>query len=183
MSTPPSGSDPNYAQEGFPTGQPGWGPPQEQPPGYGPAPTYSGPPAGYGGGAAGGRPGTVTAAAVIGIVIGGLGTLFGLLSLAVLATLFAFTPLLGIFALLSLAAAIVVLVGGIQAIRGQSPRLLLLGCYASVAIQLIYLIISIASGYGFAFGGLLGCVLPVVTVALLVQPRSKQYYASRGISY
>ena len=148
-----------------------------------PAPGYPAAPAGYGGPASGARPGMVTAAAIIGIVIGGLGSLFGLLGLLVLSSLFAFTPLLGIFALLSLAAAVVVLIGGIQAIRGQSPRLLLLGCYASIAIQLIYLIIAVASGYGFAFSGLLGCVLPIVTVGLLLQPQSKQYYASRGQSY
>ena len=188
MSSPTPGSDPNYPQGGAPQGQPGWGAPQQPPAGYNqpsggynPAPQYSGPPAGYGAGAA--RPSQVTAAAIIGIVIGGLGTLFGLIGLAALGLLFALSPLLGIFFLLSVAAAIVVLVGGIQAIRGQSPRLLLLGSYASIAIQLIYLIIALASGYGFQFTGLLGFILPVVIVILLRQPQAKEYYASRGIAY
>src|SRR3954452_8013799 len=82
MSTPTPG--PDFSKGGAPQGQPGWGAPQQQPyeqpgyqqqpPGYQPAPSYSGGPAGYGAPAAK-RPGAVTAAAVIGVVIGGLGTL------------------------------------------------------------------------------------------------------------
>ena len=174
MSTPMPGNDPNYTQGGAPQqGQPGWGAPQP----YG-AP---GSPAGYGGGAA--RPSQVTAAAIIGIVIGGLGTLFGLLALAVIGVVFAINALLGIFALLSIAAAVVVLVGGIQVLRGQSPKLLLLGSYASIGIQLLYLILSLVSDYGFSFSALLGFILPVVIVVLLMQPQSKQYFASQGMAY
>jgi hypothetical protein len=116
-------------------------------------------------------------------VIGGLGTLFGLLALIAIGLLFAISALLGILALLSFAAAIVVLVGGIQTIQGKSPRLLLLGSYASIALQVLYLIIAIAVGEGFSFTSLLGFVLPGVIVWLLMQPQSKQYFASRGISY
>ncbi len=100
MSSPAPGSDPNSPQGS----QPGWGAPQEPAQGYGtqgptpgygaqsgpqgygtpgygaPAPSYSGAPAGTGG-PAGNRPGQVTAAAVIGVVIGGLVTLFTLLGL------------------------------------------------------------------------------------------------------
>jgi uncharacterized membrane protein YhaH (DUF805 family) len=45
MSSPSSGSDPNYPQGGAPQGQPGWGAPQQPdhpPQSYGAAPTYSG---------------------------------------------------------------------------------------------------------------------------------------------
>jgi hypothetical protein len=156
----------------------GYGSPAQ---GYGgPAPAYSGAPdAGTGAG----RPSQVTAAAIIGIVIGGLGTLFGLLALIAIGLLFAISALLGILALLSFAAAIVVLVGGIQTIQGKSPRLLLLGSYASIALQVLYLIIAIVVGEGFSFTSLLGFILPGVIVWLLMQPQSKQYYASRGISY
>src|SRR3712207_654498 len=106
MSSPTPGSDPNYPQGGAPQGQSGWGTPQ-QPQGYGPPQGYGAPqgygspqsgygspqggygsPQGYGApgapqgyGAASQRPTQVTAAAIIGIVIGGLGSLFGLLSL------------------------------------------------------------------------------------------------------
>jgi hypothetical protein len=207
MSTP--GSDPNYPQ-GNPQGQPGWGAPQGPPEGYGTpgqgygapgqgygapgqgygtpgqgyeaAPSYSGSPAGYGG-PGGQRPGQVTAAAIIGIVIGGIGSLFGLLGLLALGLIFAANALLGILFLLSLVAAVVVLVGGIQTIQGKSPRLLLLGSYASIGLQVLSLIISVAVGEGFSFVSLLGFVLPILIVFLLMQPQSKQYFASRGVSY
>jgi len=178
MTTPTPGSDPNYPQGGAPQGQPGWGAPQQ--PGYNPAPQYSGAPAGYG---TGQRPSQVTTAAIIGIVIGGLGCLGGLFALAVLGLLFALNPLLGIFALLQIVVAVVVLIGGIQAVRGQSPKLLVLGCYASIAVQLIYVILSAVSGYGFSFLGLIGFILPIVIVVLLRQPQAKEYYASRGMAY
>jgi hypothetical protein len=179
MTTPTPGSDPNYPQGGAPQGQPGWGQPQ----GYGNAPQGYGSqyPAGYGAGAQ--RPSQVTAAAIIGIVIGGLGSLFGLLSLIGIGVVFAFDPILGLLALLSIATAVVVLIGGIQAIQGKSPRLLLLGSYASIAIQLLYLIWSVVSGWGFVFTGLLGFILPAIIVFLLMQPQAKQYYASKGIQY
>ena len=195
MSSPTSGSDPNYPQGNAPQGQPGWSAPQGPPQGYGAAPEgYGGAPQAYGGPApaysdpgAGGpgaaRPPQVTAAAIIGIVTGGLGTLVGLLGLIAIGLVFATNALLGIFYLFALAAAIVVLVGGIQTIQGKSPRLLLLGSYASIGIQLLSLIISIAVGYGFSFTSLLGFILPGVIVFLLMQPQSKQYFASRGISY
>ena len=187
MSTPTPGwdqpgSDQNLSQGGAPQGQP-WGAPPPPPPaqGYGaPAPGWSGAPAGYG---AGQRPGQVTGAAVIGIVNGALGSLGGLFSLFGLGLVFAFDAFLGLLALASFAVAVVVLIGGIQAIQGKSPRLLLLGSYASIGIQLLYLLWSIVSGWGFAFMGLLGFLLPAVIVFLLRQPQAKQYYASQGISY
>ena len=39
MSSPTPGSDPNYPQGTAPQGQPGWGAPQQPPPGYTPAPS------------------------------------------------------------------------------------------------------------------------------------------------
>ena len=183
MSSPTPGSDPNHVQGGAPQGQPGWGAPQQPDQPYGgPAPSYPTPPAGFAG-APEKRPAQVTAAAVIGIVIGGLGVLGGLLSLAGLGVVFAFDAFLGLLLLLSLAAAVVVLVGGIQAIRGQSPKLLVLGCYASIAVSLLALIWSIASGWGFNATSLFSFILPIAIVALLRQPQSKQYFAARGITY
>jgi hypothetical protein len=181
MSSPTPGSDPNYPQGGAPEDQPGWGAPQPAQ-GYNPAPSYSGPPAGYG--AAGNqRPSQVTAAAIIGIVIGGIGSLFGLIGLFAIGIVFDFNLILGLLYLVSIATAVVVLIGGIQAIQGKSPRLLLLGSYASIGVQLLYLIFSVASGYGFSFSALVGFVLPGIIVFLLMQPQAKQFYASRGISY
>jgi hypothetical protein len=124
----------------------------------------------------------VTAAAVIGIVIGGLGTLGGLLLLFGIGLLFDISVILGFLALLSFATAIVVLVGGIQAIQGKSPRLLILGSYASIGVQLLYTIFAVSYGESW-YTGILGFILPILIVFLLRQPPSRQYYASRGISY
>jgi hypothetical protein len=181
MSSPTPGSDPNYPQGGAPEGQQGWGAPP--PPQQYPAPGYPAAPQGYGAPVAGQRPSTVSAAAITGIVWGGLGTLFGLLALFALSTIFSYSGVLGIFVILGLAASVALLIGGIQALQGKSPKLLLYLSYASIAIQLISLIVSIASGYGFAFGSLLGFIVPIVIVAMLMQPASKQYYAARGMAY
>jgi hypothetical protein len=198
MTTPTPGSEPNYPHGGPPEDQPGWGAPQpqgyqpqgyqpqgyqpQQPQGYQPAPSYTGGPAGYGAPTAR-RPGQVTAAAVIAIVWGGLGTLFGLLALFALSIIFNYSALLGVFVILGLVVSIALLVAGIQVLQGKSPKLLLYLCYASIAIQLLSLIFSLASGYGFDFSGLLGFVVPIVVVAMLLQPPSKQYFASRGLPY
>jgi hypothetical protein len=50
-------------------------------------------------------------------------------------------------------------------------------------VQLLTLIWAVASGYCFVFLGLLGFILPGLIVFMLMQPQSKRYYASRGISY
>ena len=179
----PTGPEQNYPQGGAPQGQPGYGAPTPPPAGYnpsGPAPGYNPTPS-YGGGPAmgGQKPPQVMAAAIIGIVIGAL----GILSLFSIGLFFAFDAVLGILSLLSLAAAVVLLVGGIFALQGKSPRLLLLGSYASVAVQLLTMIWALVSGWGFLFFGFLGFILPGVIIFLLMQPQTKQYYASQGISY
>jgi hypothetical protein len=190
MSTPSSGSEPNYAQEGPTGGQPGWGSPQGQPPGwgprqgqppgYGPPPGYPASPAGYGGPASGARPGMVTAAGIVGIVWGALALLFGLLALSVA---FAISGLLGLIVLVAVVVGVGLLVCGIYVVTGRSPKILLYISYAAIAINIIELIISLAQNGGNAFSGVLGFVLPGVIVGLLLQPQSKQYYASRGLSY
>jgi hypothetical protein len=175
MSSPTPGSDPNYPQGAAPQGQPGWGAPQQPAPDYSPAPSYSaGPPA-----AAGQRPGMVTAAGIIGIVWGGLGLLFGLLALTVS---FAFGAVFGLLVLISVAVAAALLWAGIQVIQGKSPRLLLLISYVAIGINLLTMIWAATQGASI-FSGLLGFILPGVIVFLLLNQQSKQYYASRGISY
>jgi hypothetical protein len=171
----PTGSDPDHPHGAAPQGQPGWDPPQQPAPGYSPAPSYSaGPPAG-----AGQRPGMVTAAGVIGIVWGGLGLLFGLLALTIL---FAFGAILGLLALVGVVVSAALLWAGIQVIQGKSPRLLLLISYVSIGLNLLIVIFEIAQGASI-LSGLFGFVLPGVIVFLLLNQQSKQYYASRGISY
>ena len=185
MTTPTPGSDPNYPQGGAPQGQPGWGAPQQpqgyqqQPQGYQPAPSYQGGPAGYGA-PTGQRPGLVTGAAIVGIVWGGLGTLFGLIALSVA---FALSGLLGLIILVGVILSVALLVGGIFVLTGKPPKLLLYTAYVAIAINIIELIISIAQNGGNAFSGVLGFILPGVVVGLLMQPASKQYFASRGQGY
>ena len=175
MSSPTPGSDPNYPQGAAPQGQPGWGAPQQPNPGYSPAPSYSaGPPA-----AGGQRPGMVSAAGIIGIVWGALGLLFGLIGLGLA---FALGAVFGLLLLISVAVAAALLWAGIQVIQGKSPRLLLLISYIAIAINLLTMIWAISQG-GSIFTGLLGVILPGVIVFLLLNPQSKQYYTSRGISY
>jgi hypothetical protein len=185
MSSPTPGSDPNYPQGGAPQGQPGWGTPQQPaggynpaPGGYNPAPYPGNAPAGYGA-PAGSRPGMVTAAGIIGIVWGALGLLFGLLALGLL---FAFGALLGLFALISVVISAALIWAGVQVIQGKSPRLLLIISYVAIAINLITMIIGITQGASI-FSYLLGFIIPGVIVFLLLNSQSKQYYASRGISY
>jgi hypothetical protein len=180
MSSPTSGSDPDYAQGGAPKGQPGWGAPQVPGDGYTPAPTPSAAPAGYGA-PAGIRPSQVTAAAIIGIVWGALGALLGLI-----VTLGAFAlgaTIGGLIFLITTAASVALLVAGIQALQGKSPRLLLLLSYVAIGLSVLSLIISVAATGGNAFSGLLGILVPGAIVFLLLQRQAKQYYASRGISY
>jgi hypothetical protein len=178
MSSPTPGPDENHPQGGAPQGQPGWSaspPPPAQ--GYsGPAPSYSGAPAGYG---AGQRPGTVTAAGVIGIVWGALGVLFGLLAVAVT---FAVGALFGLLVLAGLVLSAALLWAGIQVIQGKSPRLLLLISYVAIGINLLTMVIGIAQGASI-FSYLLGFIIPGIVVFLLLNQQSKQYYASRGLSY
>jgi hypothetical protein len=121
----------------------------------------------------------VTAAGVIGIVWGALGLLFGLLALSIL---FAFGALLGLFALISVVLSAALLWAGIQVIQGKSPRLLLLISYVAIGINVVTMIIGISEGAGIA-SYLLGFIVPGVIVFLLLNQQSKQYYASRGISY
>jgi hypothetical protein len=178
MSTPTPGSDPNYPQGSAPQGQPAWNAPQGPPQGYGggPAPAYSGAPDS----GTGQRPGMVTAAGIIGIVWGALGLLFGLLGLAV-----AFSLLGGFYGLLILigvAVSAVLLWAGIQVMQGKSPRLLLLMSYVAIGVNLLTMIWAATQG-GSVFTGLLGFIVPGVVVFLLLNAQSKQYYASRGISY
>ena len=175
MSSPTPGSDPNYPQGGVPEGQPAWGAPQQPAPAYNPAPSYAGAPA-----SAGERPGMVTAAGIIGIVWGALGLLFGLLGLTVAFALLG--AVYGLLLLISVAVSGALLWAGIQVMQGKSPRLLLLISYVAIGINLLTMIWAATQGASI-FGGLLGFVLPGIVVALLLNQQSKQYYASRGISY
>ncbi len=186
----PTGSDPNYPQGGGPQGgQPGWSPPPPPSTGYDPqgytAPNYAphyAPAPSYGGGpATGERPGTVTAAAIIGIVWGVLGALFALVLMLGAFALSA--PLVGVILLLGLALYVGLIVAGVQALQGRSPRLLLMLSYVAIGLSLLQFVVSLVASGGNGLNGVLGIVIPGVIVFLLLQPRTKEHYAARGISY
>jgi hypothetical protein len=181
MSTPDPGSDPNFARENGPDGQPGWSAPQGQQGNWGPAPGYGGSAAGYGAPGDGRRPGVVTAAGVVGIVWGALGAVLFLI--AMLGAFALGVAVAGLIALLALAFYIAMLVGGISVLRGRSPKLLLYVSYVAIALGLIGLIVSAVASGGSVTSGILGIVVSGVIVALLLQQPSKQYYAARGLSY
>jgi hypothetical protein len=171
-----------YGQQGYgqqPYGQQYGQQPYGQP-GYPPAPGYPGQPGGYGDPRAGRRPGAVTAASVIGIVIGALGLIGNLVGLGV-----AFTqgPVTGVLTLAALVADVLLLIGGIQVLRGGVPKLLLYGSYAAIVINVLNVIATVVEVGGIASIGLFGLVLPVVIVVLLRQQPSKQWFTSRGTSY
>ena len=182
---PPAGYDPQSYPQGYnPQGYDpqGYNPQGYGPQGYQPAPAWSGGPA-----ATGQRPGTVTGAAVVGIVWGALGTLGGLLGLLGASALedagIRLTGLDIVLGILGVAASLVLLGGGIQVLQGKAPKLLLLGAYAMAALWAVGVIVGLMQGYGFSALSLLSLVVPGVIIALLMNAQSKQYYAARGISY
>jgi hypothetical protein len=180
--TSPTGPDQNDPQGQSPYGAPQQPPAGYSPQGYDPQSGYNPSPA-YGGGpaAAGQRPGMVTGAAVVGVVWGALGALLALL---VMFGAFALgAALFGLVALVAVALYGALLFAAIQTLQDKSPRLLLILSYVAIGLSLLQLVLSIAATGGNAFNGILGILIPGVIVFLLLQPQSKQYYASRGISY
>jgi hypothetical protein len=173
----------NYPQGGAPQGQPGWGTPQGPPPGYpqqgqplqgygGPAPTYSGAPAGYGGAA---RPPQVLVAAVLGFVVGFF-ALIGALGLFALASLFG---LFALFGILYLALAALNIWGGVVALQGKGSTILKIAGAATAGLALLGLIVTIVES-GFDPWSLIMIAAGVTIVVLLSQPASQQWFASRG---
>lgn len=179
MSQPPVGPDPNQ-QPGYQ--QPGYQQPGYQQPGYGqappPAPGYGPPVPGYGPAAPTRRPGMVTAAAVIAFVSGGLNLLLGLFLLAAsgadeLAGVS--TGVIVVIALLGIAFGAALIFGGLQALKGKDQRILVAVAGAAILLQVISWI-----AVGFDATSVISLLLPAITIALLMQPQSKQWFASKG---
>lgn len=159
MSQPPYNPDPD---------QPGY-----QPQSYGAAPA---PPPGYGPPVVA-RPGSVTGAAVIGIVVGALSVLGNLIGIA---ASFDLGVVPGLLALVSLAVGALFLYGGSQALNGKNGQLLVQAAVASIVLSIITLLVLLAIYDGFAFVGLISLVLPIVVIFLLRQQESRQWFQSRG---
>ncbi len=147
-------------------GQSGYGAPGRQP----------GDPSPYGGGTPGARPPQVLTASVLGFVA-------ALFLLLVAFTYFALATLAGVLALfgaLFLALAAGCIWGGVLAIRGRGSRVLLVAAAVSAALVLFGIVTALVTGAGPDVFSVLVLVLLVGSIALLQQPVSKQYFASRG---
>ncbi|WP_346619720.1 hypothetical protein [Blastococcus montanus] len=171
-----------------PAQQPGQGYGQQPGQGYGQGPGgYPAAPAGYGQAPQSQRPGQVTAAGVIGLVWGGLGALLGLLGLVGASMVddlgIEITGIDILLGILGIAVSIAMVVGGVRVLQGKSPTLLLYAAYATVALWLLGVISLLVQGFEFSPAGILSLVIAGLIVFLLRQESSKQYFASRGISY
>ncbi|CAN5151900.1 hypothetical protein BH20ACT5_BH20ACT5_08360 [soil metagenome] len=167
MTQPPYGQDPQDPSQQNPEYRP-------QPGGYTPAP---GAPAGQGA-RLDRRPGQVTAAAVLGFIAGAfsiLGALGLLLTSGVADDIGVSGALVTVFGLLYVAFAVGYIYGGLQAMSGKNQKILLITAAAAIALQVLYWIIV-----QFAALSLIGLILPIVIIAMLVSPQSKQWFAAKG---
>lgn len=167
------GYPPGQPQQGYPQ-QPQQGYPQQQQPQYGYAPPQQGygqpyPQPGMGGGMGAQltRPGSITAAAVLWIIYGSLGTLGNLMTLA------ASGGRVGPTGFLGLGLAIALLITGIQALSGKAKGLLAWGIVSIVfgALGLIAILAlgSLARGMHIPVGAIL-LIGVVVAGGLLITP-------------
>jgi len=198
----PSGG---FQQPGYPSGgfqQPGY--PQQPPPAPGaygqyPPPQYAAGYPGYGQPAKSGRPGLVTAAAVLAFVFGGLGIMSSLVLLAAgglvsaasnacqsTAYLDSDTRLncdavsgVGtVFTVVSIGLIVVaalMIAGGVTAITGKNGQILVIAC-AVYAVLVVVLIVSSAFWFGYVFG----IVLPVLIVVFMLNSQSRGWFRSVG---
>jgi VIT1/CCC1 family predicted Fe2+/Mn2+ transporter len=150
-------------------------------------PAYS---PGYGPHASGGgdsvrRPGSVTAAAVLAFIIGGLGSLGYLVVLASVAAASAnwTTPVLvvlGAVLLVGLSLSVMTVWGGVSAMRGRGRKLLETAAWITLTLSLLglvgYLISSDVSG---AVSTVVQMVPVMAIVALLQRPSSIEFFHAR----
>lgn len=161
---PPSAPQPAYGQQqyGQPQyGQPAYGPPAQNP--YGAAPTA-------------GRPGVLTAAAILAFVSGGLGLIGNLGNFSLFSLISGF---LVVLAILSLVAAAGLVYGGIQAITGKDTRILVGAAAGLVALNLIVLI-WVMSQWGFYGVGLVSFVIPILIIVFARNPQSVAWVRAKG---
>jgi len=208
----PSGG---FQQPGYPSGgfqQPGYPhqpyqqPPSGQPGGYGqyppPAQYGAGYPGGYGQPVKAGRPGMVTAAAVLAFVWGGLGILWSIIALFAGSVLSAASSAVcdsnsvyydsdtrdacnavsgvGTFLIVITIGLIVVaallIAGGVTAINGKNGQILVIACALYAVLAIVGLIVSGAFGVSY----LLGVVVPVLIVVFMLNSGSRNWLRSVG---
>uniref|UniRef100_UPI003B3A95BE hypothetical protein n=1 Tax=Nakamurella sp. TaxID=1869182 RepID=UPI003B3A95BE len=197
----PSGG---FQQPGYPQ-QPAFGqqPPPGQPGGYGqyPPPQYAAGYPGYGQPAKSGRPGMVTAAAVLAFVWGGLGLFWSVIALFAGSVLSAASSAVcdsnstylydsdtrdacnavsgaGTFLIVITIGLIVVaallIAGGVTAINGKNGQILVIACALYAVLAIVGLIVSGAFGISY----LLGVVVPVLIVVFMLNSQSRAWFRS-----
>ena len=200
----PSGG---FAQPGYPQQPPpafGQQPPG-QPGGYGqyPPPQDAAGYPGYGQPAKSGRPGMVTAAAVLAFVWGGLGLFWSVIALFAGSVLSAASSAVcdsnstylydsdtrdacnavsgaGTFLIVITIGLIVVaallIAGGVTAINGKNGQILVIACALYAVLAIVGLIVSGAFGISY----LLGVVVPVLIVVFMLNSQSRAWFRSVG---
>jgi hypothetical protein len=206
MTTTPGYPDPNHPSRpgsgdpGWPTSQPP--PPYQQPyqsqpyqsqpyqsqpyqsqpyqsqpyqqypqPGYGQPPAY--PPAG----GSGARPGTVTGAAVLAFIVGGLVAVFALVALAAGGAIIGITGFGGYviaFSVLLLAIGGLFVWSGIWALTGRNGMFLTIVAGIAAIMQLVSVF------QGARANGLGGLAISVIIIVLLLLTPSREWFRSRG---
>ncbi|HEU5469069.1 MAG TPA: hypothetical protein VFV67_00330 [Actinophytocola sp.] len=216
MSQPPYGQQPgNYGQSGgypqqpsggypqapgYPTSPPGGFPQQSG--GYPQAPGYASAPGGlpqappdYGQGGPVGRPGSATAAAVLGFVQAGITTLTTLLLFLGLAQVGDVADTSGVaiawaIALGQLAGIVLLIWGGVQLMSGAGRALFLAGAALEIVLSLVWLIrFAAAETAGFSlaenvqsfgvFMAIIFAIMPVIGLILAMGGATTQYVQSR----
>ena len=198
---------PQYGQQpGYPQ-QPGYAPPASgyaPPPGYPSAPGY--PPAGYPGGVpgqpGGGRPGMVTAAAVLAFVWGAFAIIAGIVIVAASSVIAAASSTCaslssddpdyaaacravssysGFYKVLTaglIIIAILLIWGGVVALTGKNAQILVIGAGLYLLLDIVSLIV--ASSGNRSSSGFLGVVAPVLILVFMLNGRSKAWFKSKG---
>jgi hypothetical protein len=196
---PYPGQPGGYGHPGY--GQPGYG----QPGGYGQYPSqpqYATGYPGYGQPVKAGRPGMVTAAAVLAFVWGGLGILWSIIALFAGSVLSAASSAVcdsnsvyydsdtrdacnavsgvGTFLVVITIGLIVVaallIAGGVTAINGKNGQILVIACALYAVLAIVGLIVSGAFGVSY----LLGIVVPVLIVVFMLNSGSRNWFRSVG---
>lgn len=165
----------NPASSGYPdSGLAGYGQPAQ--PGYGQQPGGypSPPPTGYGA-MSNERPSQVVTAAVLGFVA----ALFTLLATLGFFALSSISGVFVLFALLYLAISAGLIAGGVLALNAKNGQILLVTAAVATGLQILGIIVSLAQDQGFSPLSLVGLLLTGGIVFLLLQPQSKQFFASR----
>jgi len=134
--------------------------------------------------AEGQRPGAATGAAVLAIIFGALGALFGLLAVVgsgvIIAAMGTIGVLLMILSIITLGVAVLGLIGGIMMLGNKKGGYTLTLVYAIVALiaNVVSFVLTIVAGSPPNIVGLIfGAVVPVIVLILLMMKPVKDFYA------